>query len=161
MPKRVVNVEKSQKVKPKKQTKLPKQNTKKDTKPIRVSKVRPSQNKKLLTTPPVGNARAIGRKLCIKKWGRSQWSALNELLQRESGWQIGRVNESSYACGIGQSLPCSKMYGYMPNTHWVNGKLFIKNPKPRREITWTLAYIGGRYQTPANALSFHDRNNWY
>ena len=53
----------------------------------------------------------------------------------------------------------------MPKMHWVKTpyglKLFIKNPNAQKEISWTLAYIKGRYKNPTNALSFHDSHNWY
>ena len=94
-------------------------------------------------------------------FGQSQWNALHELIGRESGWQVGRTNHSSHACGIGQSLPCSKMYGYTPEFHYINGKLFIKNPNMVLEVDWTLQYIKNRYGTPTQALYFHNKMNWY
>ena len=111
---------------------------------------------------------ALAQNLNTTMFGAEHWAALQELLGNESGWQIGRVNESSYACGIGQSLPCSKMYGTMPPTVWRNGKLFIANPDYKVEVTWTLNYIKERYGNPKNALYFWynvaptiNGHNWY
>jgi hypothetical protein len=46
------------------------------------------------------------------------------------------------------------------NSTWasVGGR---KTSDPRLQILYGLRYIASRYGTPAGALGFHDRNNWY
>ena len=94
-------------------------------------------------------------------FGEQHWNALYQLVSRESGWQLGRTNNSSYACGLGQSLPCSKTYGYTPQFVMRNGKMFVANPSLSKETTFLLNYIAGRYGNPTNANAFQARMNWY
>lgn len=107
----------------------------------------------------------FGRALASRRgWTGNQWSALLELWSRESGWEPGRLNPSSFAAGIPQALPGSKIYGAAFNSMrrvTRDGKLYLANADGEREIRWGLDYIAGRYGTPAAALNFHDANNWY
>ena len=100
-------------------------------------------------------------------FGEQHWNSLYTLLSKESGWQVGRVNPSSYACGLGQSLPCSKTYPGISydvrDGDFVrrDGKLFVANPSLSKETTFLINYIKNRYGTPTNALSFWYGHNWY
>lgn len=89
-------------------------------------------------------------------FGCEQWDYVHYLWGNESGWEPGRLNKSSFACGIPQSLPCTKIYSefWGMERAWKDGKLYIKNPDYKREIDWGLQYILGRYKTPSYAWYF-------
>lgn len=89
------------------------------------------------------------------------------LISKESGCEPGRLNKSSLACGIPQSLPCTKLYPYatkawiMANKVERNGRWYLPTPEPVRELTWMKDYVANRYTTWARARVFHSSNNWY
>lgn len=95
----------------------------------------------------------------------NQWGSLEALWTAESGWQAGRLNKSSFACGIPQALPCTKIYSNFASMEQVliNGKLFLKNPDAEKEIKWGLEYIKKRYGTPYKAYQFFlaQSPHWY
>ncbi len=84
-------------------------------------------------------------------WGQNQWPSLERLWTRESGWRWNADNPTSDAYGIPQALPGSKMASA--------GKDWRTNPVT--QIRWGLGYIKGRYGSPAGAMSFWNRHNWY
>lgn len=79
------------------------------------------------------------------KWGCDQWTYVDFIVARESGWNPNALNKSSGACGLFQALPCSKMGGTEINN----------------QLNWGLSYIASRYGTPANAYSFWLAHHWY
>lgn len=83
------------------------------------------------------------RQLTIARWGSSEWPAMEDLVQKESGWNMYIYNRLSGACGLFQSLPCSKVLSQA-------GRLgnFVG------QAQWGVNYIAGRYGTPAKALYF-------
>ena len=84
-------------------------------------------------------------------WSDYDWECLVKLWNRESGWNPNAVNKKSGACGIPQSLPCSKMA--------VEGTDYKTNY--RTQIRWGLKYIAGRYSSPSGAWSHSQRTGWY
>jgi resuscitation-promoting factor RpfB len=85
-------------------------------------------------------------------WGSgSEWTCLDELWTRESGWRMVWNTAGSGAYGIPQSLPASKMASaggdYMTN--------------PATQIRWGLGYIRGTYGTPCGAWAHETAANWY
>ena len=68
----------------------------------------------------------------------NEWAALVTLVNNESGWRPYVVNEIG-ACGLFQSLPCSKLGAPLEN---------IGN-----QARWGIGYIRDRYSTPSNALA--------
>ena len=85
-------------------------------------------------------------------WGSDdQWTALENLWTRESGWNYKAENPSSGAYGIPQSLPGSKMATV--------GKDWRTNPET--QIRWGLDYIKARYGGPKRAWAHFQANNWY
>ena len=64
-------------------------------------------------------------------WGADQFSCLDSLWARESGWDVHAQNPSSGAYGIPQALPGSKMGAY--GSDWADN--------PTTQIQWGLAYI--------------------
>jgi hypothetical protein len=105
------------------------------------------------TAAQQGSNRALGKQMAASMYGWSgeQWSCLDNLWQRESGWRTTAGNKSSGAYGIPQSLPGSKMAKY--------GDDWLTNPAT--QIEWGLAYVKGRYSTPCGAWSHFLSANWY
>lgn len=69
-----------------------------------------------------------------------------ELIRRESGCNPRAVNPTSGACGVAQELPCGKS-----QCGW-DGAC---------QVRWMNSYVLGRYGSWANAIAFHNANNWY
>ncbi len=86
-------------------------------------------------------------------WGSgSQWTCLDELWTRESGWRTQVWNYGgSGAYGIPQALPASKMAAaggdYMTD--------------PATQIRWGLGYIASAYGTPCGAWAHETADGWY
>lgn len=92
-----------------------------------------------ITIATPAQAQEIAKTMASQRgWTGYQWDALVILWNGESGWNMNSWNTSSGACGIPQSLPCSKI----PNWRDVNSQL-----------TWGMDYIARTYGTPANALA--------
>ena len=94
-------------------------------------------------------ARTYARSLMASKygWGADQFSCLNSLWNRESGWRVHAANPSG-AYGIPQALPGSKM-----GAGWQNSA--------RVQVAWGLGYIKSRYGTPCGAWSHSQSTGWY
>lgn len=84
-------------------------------------------------------------------WGADQFAALEQLWQRESGWNHHAHNPSSGAHGIPQALPGSKMGSF--GTDWATN--------PETQIKWGLSYIDSVYGSPAAALASSHSRGWY
>ena len=84
-------------------------------------------------------------------WGESQFSPLQALWNRESGWRWNADNPSSSAYGIPQALPGSKMA--TAGADW--------RTNASTQIRWGLGYIRDRYGTPAAAWQHSNAFNWY
>lgn len=77
----------------------------------------------------------------------------SELIRRESGCNPNAVNRSSGACGIGQSLPCSKMGPVNPD-----GTSAVS---PVNQMIWMRNYVYARYGSFSKAVEWHNAHNWY
>lgn len=107
----------------------------------------PAQN-----TAPVSGNRAIGQSMAADRgWTGDQWSCLEALWTRESGWNHQAYNSSSGAYGIPQALPGSKMA--TAGSDW--------QTNPATQIKWGLNYIGARYGTPCGAWNHSESYGWY
>lgn len=84
-------------------------------------------------------------------WSEYDFECLVKLWNRESSWNLNAVNKKSGACGIPQSLPCSKMK--------VEGSDYRTNYKT--QVRWGLKYIANRYGSPTNAWKHSQRKGWY
>lgn len=84
-------------------------------------------------------------------WGQDQFSCLNSLWNKESGWNTYAQNPSSGAYGIPQALPGSKMAS--AGSDW--------QTNPATQIRWGLGYIQGRYGSPCGAWSHSQSVGWY
>lgn len=98
--------------------------------------------------PAVDDAKAQVRAVAAQYgWDSGeQWSALEELVRRESSWNIHAANPSSSARGLFQKM--TSIHGPVEGNATAQAK-------------WGLNYIKQRYVSPRTALDFHNRNNWY
>jgi len=79
-------------------------------------------------------------------WTGAQWSCLDALWTRESGWSAYAANPTSDARGIPQDI---------------NGWSDYAPGDAPAQITWGLAYIRGRYGTPCAAWAHETSAGWY
>jgi hypothetical protein len=98
-------------------------------------------------------ARAIARRMMRRfRWSpRRQFTYLNRLWNRESGWNVFAENPYSAAYGIPQAVPGSKMSSAGPN--WPSSA--------RTQIRWGLRYIRSRYGSPRRAWAHEESAGWY
>ncbi|MEO6309612.1 MAG: phospholipase [Leifsonia sp.] len=98
-------------------------------------------------------ARAVARDLAASQygWDESQFSCLNQLWQKESGWSYTAYNADGGATGIPQALPGSKMAA--AGSDW--------ETNAATQISWGLSYIKGSYGTPCAAWGHSQSMNWY
>jgi hypothetical protein len=96
--------------------------------------------------------KSVARAL-MPKYGMSasEFSCLDSLWEKESGWSVNADNPTSSAYGIPQALPGSKMASAGPN--WENN--------PETQIRWGLGYIKDRYGSACSAWGHSQSNNWY
>ncbi|YAL82713.1 transglycosylase SLT domain-containing protein [Dermacoccaceae bacterium W4C1] len=99
-----------------------------------------------------GDPRSIARSMLAQQgFGAGQFSCLNSLWMKESGWNPSASNPSSGAYGIPQSLPGSKMAS--AGADW--------RTNPATQISWGLSYIKSRYGSPCSAWAHSQAVNWY
>ena len=107
-----------------------------------------------VATAPVdpGSARALGQAMAAERgWGADEFSCLDQLWEKESGWRWNADNPSSEAYGIAQANPGSKMATV--GSDWLTN--------PATQIEWGLGYISGRYGTPCGAWAHSVEIGWY
>lgn len=92
---------------------------------------------------------ALGKQMAAAYgWGDgSEWTALNNIVMAESGWNDTVVNSTSTASGIAQNIN-----GWSSN--------YQKGNAPQ-QIAWLLQYIQQRYNDPITAWNFHLAHGWY
>lgn len=83
-------------------------------------------------------------------WGADQFSCLNSLWTKESGWDYQAYNPSG-ATGIPQALPGDKMSS--AGADWQSNAT--------TQIRWGLGYIASVYGTPCSAWGHSQSVNWY
>jgi uncharacterized protein YabE (DUF348 family) len=99
-----------------------------------------------------GSNRQIGQQMAAARgWTGSEWTCLESLWTRESGWSHTAANPSSGAYGIPQSLPGSKMA--TAGSDWQSN--------PATQIEWGLGYIADRYGSPCGAWAHSESVGWY
>ncbi len=100
----------------------------------------------------VRDPRSAARALAAGRgWGAGQFSCLEALWHKESGWRHRATNPSSGAYGIPQALPGGKMSS--AGADW--------RTNPVTQIRWGLGYIADRYGTPCGAWAHSRAHNWY
>jgi hypothetical protein len=102
---------------------------------------------------PVSTPQSIAKNnLYAHGWGTpEQFSCLDNLWSRESGWRINAMNPSSGAYGIPQALPGSKMGDH--GADWATN--------PETQIKWGLDYIAANYGSPCGAWNHSLSSGWY
>jgi hypothetical protein len=79
-------------------------------------------------------------------WTGGQWSCLDALWTRESGWSAYAANPMSDARGIPQDI---------------NGWAAYAPGDVPAQVAWGLAYVRGRYGTPCAAWLHETSYGWY
>lgn len=120
-------------------------------------KPKPVVKKKRVVVPVVrGTVGVVAGSRIARAYARSrlnavQYTCLNTLWVRESGWRWNALNRSSGAYGIPQALPGSKMAS--AGSDW--------KTNPVTQVKWGLGYIHGRYGTACAALRHSNLRGWY
>lgn len=101
----------------------------------------------------VDGAKATARALMSSQygWGGDQFSCLESLWTKESGWNYQAYNASGGATGIPQALPGSKMAS--AGSDW--------QTNAATQVAWGLDYISRAYGAPCSAWSHSQAMNWY
>lgn len=84
-------------------------------------------------------------------WGGGQFTCLDQLWNRESGWNVYAFNPGSGATGIPQALPGNKMS--MFGSDWRTSAWV--------QIKWGLFYIQSVYGSPCAAWGHEEATSWY
>jgi hypothetical protein len=103
--------------------------------------------------PDPGTAQSIAYNM-LPSFGfdaATQYSCLNDIWSRESGWSYNAENATSGAYGIPQALPGSKMAS--AGADWATSAA--------TQIKWGLGYIKDRYVTPCDGWAFWEAHGWY
>lgn len=101
----------------------------------------------------VEGAKATAQQLMASQygWGGDQFSCLNSLWNKESGWNYQAYNADGGATGIPQALPGSKMAS--AGADW--------QTSAATQIAWGLGYISSVYGSPCSAWGHSQAMNWY
>jgi len=106
-----------------------------------------------LTLSSSGSLKQMVQSMAAQRgWTGSNWTALNSLIQAESGWRPSAQNPTSTAYGLFQFL----------NSTWksVGG---TKTSDPKMQTVYGLKYIADRYGSPSKAWNFWNSHtpHWY
>lgn len=109
--------------------------------------------KRLGYEPGTTNPRDIARQILKNKYGygSDQYQCFNNIIIRESNWDINATNASSGAYGIPQALPGRKMATV--GDDW--------RSNPATQIVWGIEYMKDRYGSPCSAWGFKSSHGWY
>jgi hypothetical protein len=101
---------------------------------------------------PAGSPQQIAMSMLADfGWDSGQFSCLDSIWSRESGWDVTASNPNSGAYGIPQALPGSKMAS--AGADW--------QTDAATQIRWGLGYIQATYGSPCNAWAFWQAHSWY
>ena len=113
---------------------------------------RPGPQESRTRTVDLGDPRDIAQAMLADYgWSQSEFSCLDSLWVKESGWDPQAANPTSSAYGIPQALPGSKMAS--AGADW--------ETNPATQIEWGLGYISERYGSPCSAWGHSQANGWY
>ncbi len=79
---------------------------------------------------------------------RSDWTYVDYIVQRESGWNPNAMNPSSGTCGLVQIAP-------------VHGAAYTTCKDPVANLRWANSYAKNRYGSWAQAYNFWINNHWW
>ncbi|MBK5307384.1 MAG: transglycosylase SLT domain-containing protein [Frankiaceae bacterium] len=102
------------------------------------------------STVSYGSPKAIAQSMLAQRGWSDQWSCLDSLWSKESGWRVYASNPSG-AYGIPQAMPGSKMAS--AGSDW--------RTNPATQIRWGLGYIAGAYGSACAAWRHSQSHNWY
>ena len=116
------------------------------------AEARPGPQQSRTRTVELGDPREIAQAMLADHgWSSGEFSCLDSLWVKESGWDPQAANPTSSAYGIPQALPGSKMAS--AGADW--------ETNPATQIEWGLGYISERYGSPCSAWSHSQANGWY
>lgn len=103
--------------------------------------------------PGTTDPRDIARQILQNKYGygAGQFACFDNIISRESRWNVHATNPSSGAYGLAQALPGSKMASIASD--W--------RTNPATQIIWGVQYMDNRYGSPCEAWSFWQAHSWY
>jgi Transglycosylase SLT domain len=103
--------------------------------------------------PGTTDPRDIARQILQNKYGygAGQFGCFDNIISRESRWNMHATNPSSGAYGLAQALPGSKMASIASD--W--------RTNPATQIIWGVQYMDNRYGSPCEAWGFWQAHNWY
>lgn len=93
--------------------------------------------------------REIGRRMARLRG--TPFSCVDQLIHRESRWQVTATNASSGAYGLPQSLPAHKMAS--EGADW--------RTNARTQLRWFFNYVKARYGGACAALAHSHARGWY
>ncbi len=98
-------------------------------------------------------AKSVARSMASERygWGDGEFSCLESLWTKESGWNYQAYNQNGGATGIPQALPGDKMA--TAGSDW--------RTNATTQISWGLDYINRAYGTPCSAWGHSQAVNWY
>jgi hypothetical protein len=104
-------------------------------------------------TPGTTDPRSMARQILQNKYGygAGQFACFNNIIMRESMWDIHATNGGSGAYGIPQALPGSKMAS--AGADW--------RTNPATQIIWGIRYMKSTYGSPCGAWGFKRSHGWY
>jgi hypothetical protein len=105
----------------------------------------------VMDAAPSGSPRQVAQQMLDAAGEGGQFSCLDSLWSRESGWNVYASNPGSGAYGIPQALPGSKMAS--AGADW--------RTDAATQIRWGLSYIGAAYGSPCAAWSHEEVHGWY
>ena len=125
--------------------------TKTVTKRVIVRKTVTARAARAVRSQAQGSTRDLGRAAVrAQGWSSGQWSCLDSLWAKESGWRASADNPTSTAYGVAQFL----------DSTWA-GTGIAKTSDPARQIKAGLRYVKSRYGTPCSAWGHSVRTGWY
>jgi resuscitation-promoting factor RpfB len=109
------------------------------------------------STAAAGGNVALGQQIAAATgWGSGpQWTCLDDLWTRESGWSNTATNPQSGAYGIAQAL------GHGPTNQYPAGPANPPVSSASAQIEWGLGYIAQAYGNPCAAWAHEEADGWY
>lgn len=89
-------------------------------------------------------AKAIFKKMVIACFGTKEWPAAEQLWKHESNFRPMARNPHGGACGVVQSLPCSKLLK-------ASGARTLGDTTVEKQARWGIRYVKRSYGTPSRA----------
>jgi len=101
--------------------------------------------------PPGEAASGSAQQYALSLVGSAQFSCLDPLWERESGWNVYAENPGSGAYGIPQALPGDKMASAGADWH----------TDADVQVRWGISYIDSTYGSPCGAWQHEEKYSWY